>query len=107
MKTDLKGAFRWAADYHTTVEQKYLLGLKRVPSWGHEIDYQVQLYLGGLAYWPRGNDSWSFESGRYFGSKGIECQKTRVVPMLPRVNIEKKSCSEFTVIYLIDELHTI
>ena len=42
-------------------------------------------YLNGcLANWPRGNTCWHFESQRYFGSKGLEYQKTRWVPLLPK-----------------------
>lgn len=64
---------------------KFISSLKDVPSWGHDIDRQVRKYLYGLANWARGNYCWSFESGRYFGDKGLEIQKTRCVPILPKV----------------------
>ena len=76
MKLDLEGAMKWAADYHSGSRRKFLEGLKKVPSWGEEIDIQVQQYLNGIACWPRGNYCWSFESGRYFGNKGLDYQKT-------------------------------
>lgn len=83
--TDFEGAMDWVVKYHKEVERKFLDGLKRVPSWGPEKDRQVQLYIYGLANWPRCNDCWNFESGRYFGNKGLEYQKTRLVPLLPKV----------------------
>ena len=85
MKLDLDGAMKWVADYHSELEKKFLDGLKKVPSWGEDIDPQVQQYLNGIAIWPRGNYCWSFESGRYFGDKGLEYQRTRLVPLLPKV----------------------
>ncbi|CCL98631.1 uncharacterized protein FIBRA_00633 [Fibroporia radiculosa] len=81
----LDKALEWLANYHTEVETKFLDGLKRVPSWGAEIDKQLDQYLLGLANWPRCNDCWNFESGRYFGIMGLEFQRTRMVPLLPKV----------------------
>ena len=84
LNTDFEGAMEWVVNYHTEVETKFLDGLKRIPSWGRDMDRQVQEYMTGLAGWPRCNDCWNFESGRYFGSKGREIQKTRVVPLLAK-----------------------
>ncbi|KAH8101904.1 terpenoid synthase [Cristinia sonorae] len=83
--TDFEGAMDWVVQYHTLVETRFLDGLKRVPSFGPHVDAQLQLYIHGLANWPRCNDCWNFESGRYFGNKGREFQKTRRVPRLPKV----------------------
>ena len=85
MKTDLDGAMKCAAEYYSESRRKFLEGLNKVPSWGKEIDIQVQQYLNGIAYWPQGNYCWNFESSRYFGVKGIEYQRTRLVPLLPQV----------------------
>ena len=107
MKTDIGGAIKWVADYHRETQRKFLDGLKRVPSWNQEIDCQVQQYLNGLANWVRANECWSFEAGRYFGSKGLEYKKTRLVPLLPRIKPmqdELSSRRENTMVYLVDEL---
>ncbi|KAH0580767.1 hypothetical protein H2248_002251 [Termitomyces sp. 'cryptogamus'] len=72
---DFQGAMDWVINYHAEVEMNFLDGLKRVPSWGPKIDRQIKQYLYVLANWPRCNDSWNFESGRYFGSKRREIQK--------------------------------
>ncbi|KAF9560259.1 terpenoid synthase [Agrocybe pediades] len=82
---DLDGALEWVAQYHEEVRTRFLDGLKRVPSWGGEIDKNMEVYINGLGNWPRCNDCWNFESGRYFGKKGPEFQKTRWVPLLPKV----------------------
>ncbi|RPD67494.1 terpenoid synthase [Lentinus tigrinus ALCF2SS1-7] len=82
--TDFDSAMDWVANYHKEVEMRFLDALKRVPSWGPEVDKQVAVYIEHLANWPRCNDCWNFESGRYFGSRGREYQKTRLVPMLPK-----------------------
>ncbi|PPQ98466.1 hypothetical protein CVT26_013867 [Gymnopilus dilepis] len=81
---DLEGAMQWVVEYHKEVERRFLDGLKRVPSWGPKIDAQMEEYIYGLANWPRCNDCWNFESGRYFGNKGLEIQKSRLVPLLPK-----------------------
>ncbi|KAI0701357.1 terpenoid synthase [Cytidiella melzeri] len=55
-----------------------------LPSWGPEIDRQVDVYVDGLADWIVGSLHWSFESERYFGKSGLEVKKTRTVTLLPR-----------------------
>ncbi|KAJ3563357.1 hypothetical protein NP233_g8992 [Leucocoprinus birnbaumii] len=105
---DFHGAMDWVLNYHAEVEMKFLDGLKRVPSWGPDIDRQMKQYLYGLANWPRCNDCWNFESGRYFGSKGREIQKTRMVPLLPKVApyMDSSLRRENVVVPFIDELHS-
>ena len=80
--TDFDGAMIWAADYHKDVETRFFDTLKRLPSFGTQVDHDLAIYIEHLANWPRSNDCWNFESGRYFGSKGLEYQRTRLVPML-------------------------
>nr|AQH32583.1 terpenoid synthase [Polyporus brumalis] len=82
--TDFDSAMDWVANYHKEGEMRFLDALKRVPSWGPEVDKQVAVYIEHLANWPRCNDCWNFESWRYFGHKGLEYQKTRLVPMLSK-----------------------
>ncbi|KAL5513793.1 hypothetical protein ACEPAH_4194 [Sanghuangporus vaninii] len=106
---DLQGAIQWAADYHIEVQTKFLNGLNRVPSWGSDIDCQLRRYLYGLANWPRADACWSFESGRYFGNKGLGYQKTRLVPLIPKADSFREDPShrrENVVIPLIESLET-
>lgn len=104
---DLPGAIDWAAKYHGEVATKFLGGIARLPSWGKAVDDHVAEHVcRTLGNWPRANIAWHFESGRYFGSKGLEYQKTRYVPLLPK---KIRTCSshvrgEDLVVPLVDEL---
>ena len=58
-------------------------GRARLPSWGPEIDAQVQSYVQGLADWIVGSLHWSFDSERYFGKKGAQVKKSKIVELAP------------------------
>ncbi|KAF8168816.1 terpenoid synthase [Mycena galopus ATCC 62051] len=78
--TDLGGAMDWVAARRKTLASQFLELYQKVPSFGSEdIDGQVREYVEGIANWPRANDSWIFESGRYFGSEGLQVQRDRKV----------------------------
>ncbi|THU75845.1 terpenoid synthase, partial [Dendrothele bispora CBS 962.96] len=62
---------------------RFVQDWKNLPSWGPEIDRQVQIYTQGLADWIVGSLYWSYESERYFGKQGSEVTKSRVVNLLP------------------------
>ncbi|KAJ7137759.1 isoprenoid synthase domain-containing protein [Mycena epipterygia] len=98
---DLYGAMAWVVDYHEEVETRFLDALKRVPSFGPEVDSQLHEYIEHLANWPRCNDCWNFESGRYFGKNGLEFQKTRYVPLLPKVDMDRTLKRENVVVPLV------
>ncbi|KAH7908011.1 isoprenoid synthase domain-containing protein, partial [Hygrophoropsis aurantiaca] len=44
---DVGSAIAWAASCHTELQRKFVDGLKKVPSWGSEIDDQLQEYIHG------------------------------------------------------------
>ncbi|KAL4067245.1 isoprenoid synthase domain-containing protein [Scleroderma yunnanense] len=90
LRLDRSGAMTWAAAYHSEVEAKFTNGLRELPSWGSTLDLQLKQYLNGTANWARANYCWSYESQRYFGSKGPEIEKTRLVPLLPRTTPVQK-----------------
>ncbi|KAH9036446.1 terpenoid synthase [Lactarius pseudohatsudake] len=81
---DLDGALDWLAEYNGAVLSKFQAQYRMLPSWGPDMDPIVTAYVERLCYWIRGHDCWSFESERYFGTKGPEIQKHRVVTLLPR-----------------------
>jgi len=87
---DRSGAMAWAARYHTQVEKQFISGLAQVPSLGTCTDILVK-YLDGIATWARANHCWSYESQRYFGARGAEIQRSRIVPLLPKVNCNNAS----------------
>lgn len=89
LDTDVHGAMQWAGVYHEKRVVEFMSAKKRLPSWGKGIDDDVAIYVDGLANWVRANDSWSFESQRYFGKKGLAIQKTRRVVLLPKVQFAR------------------
>lgn len=98
---DVQSALNWVAAYHAQIETQFHDGLKWLPSWGPAVDKEVDTYVLGLANWPRCNDCWNFESGRYFGSRGPEVKKTRRVPLLPKVKPRADLKRENVVIPLV------
>lgn len=80
----------WAAAYHTEIEARFINGLLKLPSWGAKLDAQLKEYLNGIANWARANYCWSYESQRYFGSRGGEIEKTRLVPLLLKARRDPK-----------------
>ncbi|KAK7694474.1 Delta(6)-protoilludene synthase [Cerrena zonata] len=84
-KCDLISALKWISGLHDDLVEKFLSTLKAVPSFGNRnLDEQVSTYVDGLGNWVRANDTWSFESERYFGKKGLEIQQSRLVKVLPK-----------------------
>ncbi|CAL1709814.1 unnamed protein product [Somion occarium] len=84
-KCGLHGALKWISKLHDDLVSKFLSALEEIPSFGNSaLDEEVSIYADGLGNWVRANDSWSFESERYFGKQGLVIQKTRVVDLLPR-----------------------
>ncbi|KAF9256079.1 terpenoid synthase [Marasmius fiardii PR-910] len=80
-------------DLHTAVE--YVEGLfkqslaefhsnqAQLPSWGPEIDHEVNIYVQGLQDWIIGSIHWSLASERYFGMSDLGVKGPRVVNLLP------------------------
>ncbi|KAI5998083.1 terpenoid synthase [Pisolithus albus] len=79
---DCSGVMSWAAAYHAEIEAKFINGLLKPAT----LDAQVKQYLNGIANWARANYCWSYEGPRYFGNKGGEIEKTRLVPLLPKAS---------------------
>ncbi|KAH9926842.1 isoprenoid synthase domain-containing protein [Amylocystis lapponica] len=81
---DLQSAVDFVGDLCKQSIDRFLQLREELPSWGPELDRQVNVYVGGLANWISGSLKWSFESERYFGKSGLNVKKTRVVHLLPR-----------------------
>ncbi|CAF4010376.1 unnamed protein product, partial [Adineta steineri] len=54
-----------------------------LPSWGADIDSQVEKFVDGLGDMISGNLCWCFETERYFGSEREEVKRTRRIKLLP------------------------
>lgn len=81
---DLQSAVDFVGQLCKQSIDRFIEDRANLPSWGPEIDRQVDLYVDGLADWIVGSLHWSFESERYFAKSGLEVKKTRVVDLLPR-----------------------
>ena len=88
----LQDAVDFVGDLCKKAIDRFIEDRARLPSWGPEIDAQVQVYVQGLADWIVGNIHWSFESERYFGKKGGQMKKDRIVELAP-VRIPKPADS--------------
>ncbi|KAI0306214.1 isoprenoid synthase domain-containing protein [Multifurca ochricompacta] len=82
---NLDSALKWLGDYHEEVLARFQAQHRMLPSWGPAVDRDVEIFVERLGYWIRGIDSWSLETERYFGTKGLEIQKHRVVTLLQKV----------------------
>lgn len=80
---DLQSAVEFVGDLCQQSIDRFVDERANLPSWGPEIDRQVDVYVQGLADWIIGSLHWSFESERYFGKSGLEVKKTRTVTLLP------------------------
>ena len=87
---DVQGAMDYIGALHDRLVKSFLLAKGRLPSWGEPIDSQVARYVHGLGNWVRANYQWSFESQKYFGTKGLEIMKHRRVELLPRLHTADK-----------------
>lgn len=84
---DVRDAMAWIGEYNDHIASSFIASMKQIPSWGAEIDAQVAHYVRGLGMCVKGNDQWHWESHRYFGTKGAEIMKHRVVDLLPQVDL--------------------
>ncbi|KAF9259336.1 terpenoid synthase [Marasmius fiardii PR-910] len=81
---DLQQAVDYVGSLCKQSIDRFISDWAQLPSWGPDIDHQVDIYVNGLADWIVGSLHWSFESERYFGKAGREVKKSRVVNLLPR-----------------------
>ncbi|KAJ3562898.1 hypothetical protein NP233_g9287 [Leucocoprinus birnbaumii] len=79
----LPEAMDWILDYGQRVVKSFNANVDALPSWGPEVDERVKVYVQGIAQNIRGVDDWTFESHRYFGPKGMEIKRTRMMSPFP------------------------
>ena len=63
---------------------RFIAERKKLPSWGPDLDRDINLYVDEIGHWVVGNLHWSFETPRYFGSALEDVKRTRVVKLRPR-----------------------
>ncbi len=83
-KLELQEAVDYVGDLCLACIDRFQALRKALPSWGPEIDAQLQVYIDGLGDWMIGNLVWSFETERYFGKGGRQVRHDLSVALLPR-----------------------
>ncbi|TBU55418.1 terpenoid synthase [Dichomitus squalens] len=88
---DLDGALQWVAARHKERFNHALATWPRALSltFSPQVDRDLACYLDHLMNWPRANDCWNFENGRYFGTEGLQIQKHRAVMLLQKRSVMK------------------
>ena len=81
---DVRGAVEWVEKCCIDIIDRCLQVYDNLP-WKEDTHPEIFKYVTGVMNWARANDSWSFESRRYFGDSGMEIMKSRVVELLPRL----------------------
>ncbi|KAI0370486.1 terpenoid synthase [Pilatotrama ljubarskyi] len=83
-KLDLQAAVDYVGELCVGCIDRFEALRHALPSWGPEIDEQLQVYVDGLGDWMIGNLVWSFETERYFGRAGRKVRSELSVALLPR-----------------------
>ena len=58
---------------------------KKLPSWGPDLDRDINRYIDGISHWPVVSLYWSFESPRYFGAPLEDVKRMGVAKLRPRM----------------------
>ena len=77
-----------ASDYAGTLfgdlVNRFIAERAKLPSWGPDLDRDINRYVDAIGHWVVGNLCWSFETSRYFGSALEDVKRTGVVKLRPR-----------------------
>lgn len=68
---------------HERMERFYHL-YPQVPRYAGPVDLDVQTLIDGMAQCVSGVMHWSYESQRYFGKRGLEIKRSRILRLLPK-----------------------
>ncbi|KAG2128275.1 isoprenoid synthase domain-containing protein [Suillus clintonianus] len=83
-RLDLQDAVDYSGKMCKSAMQRFEDNCAILPSWGEEVDRQVDIYVQGLQDWIIANYHWSFESTRYFGKDGEAVKRDRIIKLLPK-----------------------
>lgn len=99
---DLQSAVDFVGELCRQSIDRFIDDWAQLPSWGPEIDRDVEIYVQGLADWMVGSLHWSYVTERYFGKTGLEVKKSRVVNLAPRRKWYVQSSSLFEIPLMAD-----
>ena len=104
---DRHGATQWLFDRVAALEHQYSRLVRRLddigigPAQGGEL----KEYFNHLGQLRRACYDWSFECPRYFGARGEEFAKTKLVPIIPQQQRDKQLTREKVEVLLIEEAY--
>ena len=81
---NLQGAADQAGVLFGDLMSRFIAERKKLPSWGPDLDRDVNRYVDAIGHWVVGNLCWSFETPRYFGPALEDVKRTRIVKLRPR-----------------------
>lgn len=85
---DPQEAMNRVYESHLEIQRKFIRLLDEVPSFGPEVDKAVSDYIFPLGCWVQVLMCWDFETGRYFGNKGLDTQRDGC-ELFPKVKTSK------------------
>ncbi|RDW85332.1 terpenoid synthase [Coleophoma cylindrospora] len=83
----LQEAFDWIGRLHNDLVSQFLKIYAEIPAFVSRcgiLGPEVSSYVDALGNWVRANDSWSFESERYFGMDGFRVQQEKTFLLLTK-----------------------
>ena len=80
---DLQQALYWLSGYASKTISNFLASKRALPSWGEKIDQAIMVYIDRVVRCVRGNDTWHYESKRYYGDDGLKVRECRKMTLLP------------------------
>lgn len=81
---NLQEASDHAGEIFRDLMNRFVAERKKLPSWGPDLDKDINRYVDAIGHWVVGNLCWSFETQRYFGSALEDVKRTRIVKLRPR-----------------------
>lgn len=82
-RLDIQGAFDYTGKMFEQIGLDFIRDIKRIPTFGSEVDQALKVHLDVMCNWPIGMEEWSFRSERYLGKQRLEIRKTRTVELAP------------------------
>ena len=79
LKYDMSEALQWLSSRHRELVEETLQCVNEEIPWKLGTGTEIALYVEGLLNWVRAENSWAFESWRYFGENGARIRESRMV----------------------------
>ncbi|KAL8784191.1 MAG: hypothetical protein Q9195_009138 [Heterodermia aff. obscurata] len=78
---DLQESFDCAGELLKSRYREWYLTLTQLPTWGEDIDKQVQLYISSVQNVALANLNWSYRAERYWDGNNNEVRKSRTITL--------------------------